>query len=67
MVRRKHLLNSKMVKSFVGRSNNNFGSNQLTSMVDLPCGIIIGKFQLLKQGLGFIVHTRIFQIATFQE
>ena len=36
-------------------------------MVDMPCRIIIGKFQLLKQGFGFIAHTRIFKIATFQE
>ena len=67
MVKRSHLLNSKMVKNFLGRSNSNFGSNQLTSMVDMPCRIIIGKFQPLKQGFGFIVHTRIFKIAIFQE
>ena len=68
MVKRTHLLlNSKMVKSFLGRSNSNFGSNQLTSMVDIPFRILIGKFQPLKQGFGFIVHTRIFKIATFQE
>ena len=68
MVKKTHLLlNSKMIKSFLGRSNSNFGSNQLTSMVDMPCRIIMGKFQLLKQGFGFIVHTRIFKIATFQE
>ena len=68
MVKRTHLLlNSKMVKSFLGRSNSNFGLNQLTSMLDMPCRIIIGKFQLLQQGFGFIVHTRIFKIATFQE
>ena len=60
MVRRTHLLNSKMVKHSLGRSNSNFGSNKLTSMVDMPYRIIIGKFQLLKQGFGFIVHTRIF-------
>ena len=67
MVKRTHLLDSKMVKSFLGRSNSNFGSNQLTSMVDMPHRFIIGKFQPLKQGFGFIVHTRIFKIATFQE
>ena len=68
MVKRTHLLlNPKMVKSFLGRSNSNFGLNQLTSMVDMPCKIITGKFELLKQGFGFIVHTRIFKIATFQE
>ena len=49
IVKRTHLLlNSKMVKSFLGRSNSNFGSKQLTSMVDMPCRIIIGKFQPLK-------------------
>ena len=33
MVKRTHLLlNSKMVKSFLGRSTSSFGSNQLTSM-----------------------------------
>ena len=68
MVKRTHLpLNSKMVKSFLGRSNSNFGLNQLTSMVDMECTIIIGKYQLLKQGFGLIAHTRIFKIATFQE
>ena len=68
MVKRTHLLlNSKMVKSFLGRSNSNFGLNQLTSMVDMPCRIITGKFQLLKQGFRFIVHTRIFKIDIFQE
>ena len=66
MVKRANLLNSKMVKSFLGSSNSNFGSNQLTSVVDVPCRIIIGKCQPLKQGFGFIVHTRIFKIATFQ-
>ena len=60
MAKRTHLLNSKMVKHYLGRSNSNFGSNKLTSMVDMPYRIIIGKFQLLKQGFGFIVHTRIF-------
>ena len=30
------LINSKMVKSFLGRSNSNFGSNQSTSMVAIP-------------------------------
>ena len=68
MVKRtKLLLNSKMVKSFLGRSNSNFGWNQLTSMVDMQYRIITGKFQPLKQGLQLIVHTRIFKIATFQE
>ena len=34
MVKRTRLwLNSKMVKSFLGRSTSNFGSNQLTPMV----------------------------------
>ena len=65
MVNGTHLLNSKMVKSFLGRSNSNFGLNHLTSVVDMPCRIIIGKFQLLKQGFGFIVHTRIFKVVTF--
>ena len=60
MAKRTHLLNSKMVKHYLGRSNSNFGSNKLTSMVDMPYRIIIGKFQLLKQVFGFIVHTRIF-------
>ena len=46
--------NSKMVKSFLGRSNNNFVLNELTSMIDMPCRIIIEKFQLLKQGFRFI-------------
>ena len=68
MVKRTHLLlKSKMVKSFLGRLNSNFGLNQLTSMVNMPCRIIIGKFEPLKQAFGFIVHTRIFKIATFQE
>ena len=68
MLKRTHLLgNSKMVKIFLERSNSNFGSNQLTSVVDMPCRIIIGKFQQLKQGFRFIIHTRIFKIATFQE
>ena len=68
MVKRTHLLlNYKTVKSFLRRSNSSFGLNQLTAMVDMPCRIIIGKFQPLKQGFGFIVHTRIFKIATFQE
>ena len=68
MIKRTHLLLSpKMLKSFLGRSNSNFGLNQLTSMVDMPCRIIIGKFQPLKQGFGLIVHTRIFKIGTFQE
>ena len=68
MVQMTHtLLNSKMVKSFIRRSISNFWLNQLTSMADMPCRIIIGKFQLLKQGFGFIVPTRIFKIATFQE
>ena len=49
IVQRTHLLlDSKMVKIFLGRSNSNSGLNQLTSMVDMPCRII-GKFQLLKQ------------------
>ena len=61
------MLNSELVKRFLGRSNSNLGLNQLTSVVDMPCRIIIGKFQQLKQGFGFIVHTRIFKIATFQE
>ena len=65
MVKRENLLNSKVV-SFLESSNSNFGSNQLTSVVDVPCRIIIGKFQPLKQGFGFIVHTRIFKIANFQ-
>ena len=29
----------------------------MPDMVDVPCRIIIGKFQSLKQGFGFIVHT----------
>ena len=68
MVEKTHpLLNSQMVKSFLGRSNSSFGLNQLTSMVDMPRKIIIGKLRPLKQGFGFVVHTRIFKIATFQE
>ena len=67
IVKKTNLLNSKMVKSFLGRSNSNFGSNHLTSMKDMPCRVIIGKFQPLKQGFGFTVHTTNFKIATFQE
>ena len=45
MVKRTHfLLNPKMVKSFLGRSNSIFRLNQLTSIVDIPCRIIIGNF-----------------------
>ena len=65
--RTQFLLNSKMVKSFLGRSNSNFGSNQSTSMVGMPHRIITGKFQRLKQGFGFIVpkFVRRFQASTF--
>ena len=53
MVERTHpLLNSKMVKNFLERPNSNFGLNQLTSMVDMLCRIINGKFQLLNKVLG---------------
>ena len=53
MVERTHpLLNSKMVKKFLERPNTNFGLNQLTSMVDMPCRIMNGKFQLLNKVLG---------------
>ena len=66
MVKRTHLLlNSKMVKSFLGRLNSNFGLKQLISMLDMPCRIIIERFQPLKQGFGFIVHTIIFKFVTF--
>ena len=49
------LFNSKMVESFLGRSDGNFGLKQLTLMVDMPCRIIIGKFQTPKQR--FWVHS----------
>ena len=65
MVKRTHLLlNSKMVKSFLGRSTSSFGSNQLTSMT---YAMQDWKIQPLKQGFGFILHTMIFKTATFQE
>ena len=52
MIKRTHLLlNSKMVKSFLGRSNSNFGSKQLTSMVDMPCRIITEKISAAKTRL----------------
>ena len=41
-------------KNFRGRSDSNFGLNQLLSAVGMLCRIITGKFQLLKQGFRFI-------------